>query len=507
MPKLANRPTSNRGGPLQTTTPTATYEGGAGYSKDARTELFTLAVANFVSEDTFYESGKSRDDRFVRLVRQAAITDPSWTFDFIKWLRTEANMRTSAVIAAVEFAAASDVQGRQVIASTLTRADEPAEALAYVLATYGRPIPGRIKRGIADAAIRLYNERSALKWDSAGAGLRMGDVIDMTHPKPRDVKQAALFRYLLDRRHNRPDPRMDGLDGIAGYHAWLRSPGLDNMATLTTWEAASAQLKTDAAFWEKMIPKMGYMALLRNLRNFEQAGINDEAIATVNAKLVDPEEVAASRQFPYRFWSAYKHSGSLTFAAALEKAFDLSVRNIPRFDGRTLVLVDTSASMNDPLSAKSKLMRHEAAAVFGAAVAKASKGATIGIYASGLAIVEPKLSALRTAEKITSSVGVVGHGTETWPAAHQAWKTEGPYDRILIFTDGQSHSDPHGGAAVFPGGNPHVYVWDLAGYKPSTIEVGARRHLLGGLNDQSFKLVSMLESTGRAQWPWETAGR
>src|SRR3712207_7767035 len=50
-----------------------------------------------------------------------------------------------------------------------------------------------------------------------------------------------------------------------------------------------------------LAPTMGYMALLRNLRNFDEAGMPDEVAAVVAARLGDPDEVARSRQLPYRF--------------------------------------------------------------------------------------------------------------------------------------------------------------------------------------------------------------
>ena len=40
-----------------------TYEGGAGFAHDTKSELFLLAVANFVGEDTFYEKSADRDRR------------------------------------------------------------------------------------------------------------------------------------------------------------------------------------------------------------------------------------------------------------------------------------------------------------------------------------------------------------------------------------------------------------------------------------------------------------
>ena len=59
-----------------------------------------------------------------------------------------------------------------------------------------------VKRGVADAVRRLYTERAALRYDGLTRQLRMADVIELTHPEPKDAAQSALFRYLLDRRHH-----------------------------------------------------------------------------------------------------------------------------------------------------------------------------------------------------------------------------------------------------------------------------------------------------------------
>jgi hypothetical protein len=74
--------------------------------------------------------------------------------------------------------------GRQIVDSVLQRADEPGEAPAYWTATHGRALPKPVRRGIADAAARLYNERSLLKYDTASHAFRFGDVLDLTHPSP-----------------------------------------------------------------------------------------------------------------------------------------------------------------------------------------------------------------------------------------------------------------------------------------------------------------------------------
>src|SRR5829696_2115151 len=111
-------------------------------------------------------------------------------------------MRSAPVVMAAEYVAAGGTGGRSVVARALQRADEPAELLGYWLSTHGRRIPMPIKRGIADGARRLYTERTALRYDGLSRQVRMADVIELTHPRPRNDRQSALFRWLLDRRHH-----------------------------------------------------------------------------------------------------------------------------------------------------------------------------------------------------------------------------------------------------------------------------------------------------------------
>ncbi|MEV4384093.1 TROVE domain-containing protein, partial [Streptosporangium sp. NPDC049644] len=113
-----------------------TYEGAPGYVRDAKGELFLLAVSNMVGESTFYEKAGDRDDRFRNLVHQVAVEDGEWMARFLPWLRSEANMRTAPLVAALEsvkarLAAGEHGLNRQLVNSVIQRADEPGEALAY----------------------------------------------------------------------------------------------------------------------------------------------------------------------------------------------------------------------------------------------------------------------------------------------------------------------------------------------------------------------------------------
>ena len=105
-----------------------THEGAPGYARDAKSELFLLAVAH-LGDASFYESAPERDTRFRSLVHGVAMADPQWMAKFVPWLRDSAGMRTASVVAAAEAAKALLIDekpgGRQIIASALQRADEP----------------------------------------------------------------------------------------------------------------------------------------------------------------------------------------------------------------------------------------------------------------------------------------------------------------------------------------------------------------------------------------------
>lgn len=79
-----------------------THEGAPGYARDAKGELFLLAVANMVGERTFYEDAAARDGRYERLVAKVAVEDPQWIAGFLRWLRIDGNMRSASLVGALE---------------------------------------------------------------------------------------------------------------------------------------------------------------------------------------------------------------------------------------------------------------------------------------------------------------------------------------------------------------------------------------------------------------------
>ncbi|MGI8330168.1 TROVE domain-containing protein [Actinomadura scrupuli] len=493
-----------------------THEGAPGYARDLKSELFLLAVANMVGENTFYEGAGERDARFRTLVGEVALRDVDWLTRMVGWLRTSAGMRSAAVVAAAEgvmsrLCAERAGHNRQLIGAALLRADEPGELLAYWTGRYGRAIPKPVKRGVADAVRRLYNERSLVKYDTGD--YRFADVLELTHPAPVSPHQGELFRHAIDRRHCRDEDIPEALGTLRARARLLALPVAERRALLDrpdahriladagmTWESLAGWLQgpLTARFWESVIPSMGYLALLRNLRNFDRAGVGDEVAETVARRLADPEQVARSRVLPMRFLSAYRAAPSLRWSWALQRALDASLVNVPALGGRTLVLVDRSGSMFGRLSARSELTYADAAAVFGVAVALRAARADLVEFGTRSAPVR-----VREGESVLTVVERFGGlgGTDTAAAVRAHYRG---HDRVVIVTDEQAWAGRQGAepTRAVPDRVP-VYTWNLVGYRRGHGPSGSgTRHTFAGLSDAAFSMIPLIEDRNAGTWPF-----
>jgi len=540
MGKLATRPMaapkaairSNKGRKPDT----VTYNAGEGFSRDAKSELFLLAVTNMVSEKTFYEDAKTRDKRFVGLIRQVALEDPDWVARFVPYLRDTMNMRTASIVMAAELVHAKLtkpvgkglIHNRTIIDSAIKRADEPAEMLGYWMSEWGKRFPQPVKRGVADAVTRVYSERSLIKYDGGDKPIRFADVIDLVHPEAKAAWQGDLFKYALDDRHKRaPKWHEEGIaEGVGRLETLRHNIGTMTLspeefrATFTatmvesaglTWEQASSKYgKLDAKFWEAMIPNMGIFALVRNLRNFDDAKINAGAVLKVHEKLTDPETIRKSRMFPLRFFSALVATKTLRYAQALEEAINVSVENVPSLSGKTLILCDLSGSMDWALSTKSDVKRLAPASIFAAALAIKAEKAELVAFSE-----ETKVVPFRKDQSVLlltkDLVEAVPHlGTATWQAVKKHFKD---HDRVIIVTDEQSDysgswglgrrdwtdKDPSG---IVPETTP-IFIFNVAGYAAGTMPSGKKnRYTFGGLTDAAFTAIELLERGNDQEWPF-----
>lgn len=526
MAKYSNQRVTNRFGtsPITTVGEVQGWDK-VGFERDSKSELFLLAVQNMVSEGAFYEDAKTRDKRYVQLIHAVTQEDAEWMQRFIPWLRQEAYMRTASIVAAAEYVKAGGPNGRKVVDSALQRADEPAEILAYWATEYGyvqnnktvKKFPAALKRGVADAVRRLYTQRSYIKYGgSQYLDWHMADVIELVRPKPVDETQDALFKYMLDERHHPDKDRRppDALWQLVLDSSLKRMPESERRGMLTfpekfkaaawTWEKVSGWVAPmDKQAWEAIIPTMGYMGLLRNLRNFEEKGVSESTMNEVRTRLTNPAEVARSKQLPGRFLSAFIHTGNLMNKAAIEFALNISLANIPTFPGRTLILVDVSSSMLYNQSGKSKLTYMDTAALFGTALALRSEQADLFAYADYIERVPFTRGA--SVLPIVDTIRNKRHGgTNTFGALLQVYEP-GKHDRIVILTDEQHNYGVGSQVGAMDRINKSVFVhtFNLVGYKMGHAGSGSGNwHTYGGLTDAGFGAMLAVEQFGSGNWPF-----
>ena len=504
-----------------------TGQGGAGYQRHLKGELFLLATSNFGQEKSFYTNSD-----FVRLIRQAAVAHPNWTARFLSWLRTGANMRTGAVMGAAHYVdarlKAQEFGGnRPVVASVLQRLDQVGELFAYWDEAIGTPYPMALKRGAGDALINLVNQYSYLKYDPATAKYRVRDLINLTHPGDwrrskqyfRDQAQADLFEYILKSSYDNDFELPLSASMLYARRQLMAVPvakrrkhlKTDELAAAgMTWEALAGWLQgpMDKQAWEAIIPTMNYMALLRNLRNFDEAGVSDEVATQVILKLTNPDEVARSKQFPMRFLAAYREAPSLRWSYPLEQALMLSLSNLPTLTGRTLVMIDASDSMRDTLSADSTMNREDSAVLFGLAIAGSCQHVDVVAFSADMVHAGvhyplskefpyvPGESLLKSVARWNEGGYFISAGTQTAEAIRKHYRN---HDRVIILTDEQFQgSDP---ARAYPATIPG-YTWNLAGYRVGSVSGTQYRHTMGGLTDAALLQISALEAGYSDSWPF-----
>jgi hypothetical protein len=274
--------------------------------------------------------------------------------------------------------------------------------------------------------------------------------------------------------------------------------------------------------WEELIDsnKVGFMALLRNLRNMIQAEISSDHLDKVCSVLSDPEQVARSKQLPFRFLSAYRMltgwplgCGNLnlnqkyvnTVVEALEKAMVASAQNLPNFDD-SVFATDVSGSMQHNISDKSVIQLYDVGTVMCMMAYLKSKSSVTGMFGDIFKIVNfPKENILRNANEIHKREGEAGYSTNGHLVLEWALKQKEDYNNFYFFTDCQIYNSRGRTSSIvelwneYRKRNPkaNVFFFDLSGYSTIPLSMhGNGVHLIAGWSNEVF---SVLENISKSE--------
>ena len=450
-------------------------EGGESYRPTDKLELTLRTMSFLMSGDQYYSKEKEVSDEISSLVKKISTKDPEFILKLAAYAREKMYLRSVPVYLLVEYAKQTRaLKGAyRYVPKILRRADEPAEALAYYFKSSGsRKVPALLKKGIGEA-LNSFDAYQFGKYDRAGE-VSLKDVIFLTHPKAKDANQQAIYDSI-----------------VAG-----------TLETPITWETEVSGKGSTKEVWESVIPKMGYMALLRNLRNFEQKKVN---MKPVYEKLTKPGAVMASKQFPYRFFSAYREVAESKTLDAIQTAMEISVANVPKIPGKTFIASDNSGSMHGVGPSKnSKVQNIEVASLFSAISQHVCEDSLVGAFGQTYADVplSSKSTILDNMEKVMRKD--VGHSTEAWKAIESVRRRGLFFDRMFVFSDMQCYTDSWGSSRDMryelnlyrKEVNPkcRMYSFDLAQYGLLKFPEGDPLTCpIGGYSDSIFRLVPMFE--------------
>ena len=405
--------------------PVFTHEGARAAIITPEQELRRSVMACLLWEDTFYEDGVDIAQRISNL---CAKVSPEKIAEIAIQARHDQHLRHVPLLLLrnlVKYGKGPMVA--DTIAKVISRADELAEfvALYWEDKTNKKMLPNQMKRGLAKAFPK-FGEYSLAKYNRESK-VKLRDVLFLSHPKPKDDEQAALWKKLVD----------------------------GTLAVPDTWEVQLSGGANKKETFERLIreDKLGYLALLRNLRNMEQAGcdlglVKDAIVARRNG---------ADKVLPFRFVAAARAAPQ--FEKALDTSLLATIEGLPQLQGRTIVMVDTSGSMSSKLSGKSDLTRKDAAS----ALASIINAEHLRVFAFADRVVEvaPRrgmagVDAIQNAK--------AGGGTMIFQAVAEI-NQKFDYERMIFITDEQAHGGGYWGSEKLEDPKGRGYMINVANYK------------------------------------------
>lgn len=407
--------------------PIYTHEGGKAVHITPEQQLRRSVKACMLWEGEFYESGETIAQRIIDLVVKVPAAKVK---EIAIEARTKDNLRHVPLL--IASAMSRYAPHRDHVADTLEaiiqRPDELAEFLAIHAKINGIPlnavkktIPAQVKKGLARAFTK-FNEFALARYNR-DADVRLRDVAFLTHVKPRDKVNGINIAKLVNKDRYPKATKSSGFKVAKEY-------GLKKFERLPipdTWETELSAGKDKGETFARLITegKMGGLAMLRNLRNMEQAGV-DRGIIKHGL-----DNLKSERILPFRFIAAARHVPNLE--DLIEPAMLKCLEGKLKIPGKTILLVDVSRSMDCKLSSKSEISRLDAACGLAILLREVCEEVQVTTFSSTMVVV-PNRRGFALRDAITTSQP---HGVTYLARAIDKF-AEVDFDRIIVITDEQT---------------------------------------------------------------------
>jgi len=445
-------------------TKTKNLAGGDAYNNSTKLEIVNLILTSFV-EDQFYRPATDTIKRVKELVEK----EPLFAAKAAVFARNEFGMRSISHVFASEIArhVSSESWAKNFYSKVVRRPDDITEIIAYHLMKNGK-ISNAMKKGLAKS-FGKFDGYQLGKYRGDKNEVKLIDAVRLLHPVPNDRNAEALKEL---------------------SEGTLRSKKTFQRAVS---EAGKAENKKEAKAkaWGDVIDDLGYMALLKNLRNIEEDA--PELIERATSRLLDRIAIRKSLVLPFRFYDAISNVSDRRLKVAISQAADYSIDNLPDLSGRSLIAIDVSGSM---MGRTEKIAR-----MFGSIL---YKGLDSDVVTFDSRSYHPSLNPADSVFSIMDKIHFRGGGTNFSSIFEGINKK---YDRIFILSDMQSWMETQ--ANYFWSCSRSVkesfrdyrdkynkdvklYSFDLQGYGTSQFPE-QNVYALSGFSDKVFDMIDSLE--------------
>lgn len=463
-------------------TKTTNVAGGEAYKQSDKLELVSILLTSFV-QDQYYEKASDTVKRIAALIKSQ--NDKLFCAKAAVFARKEFGMRSVSHVVAGEIARTvkGEAWTRRFFDKVIRRVDDMMEVVSYYASTGSlHPLPNALKKGLRDAIAR-FDEYQLAKYRGEGKAVKLVDLVNLVHP----ARNSALDKLVKGE--------------LKSKETW------ETKLTQAGQKAKTKEQKEELkkAAWGELLKskKLGYFALLRNLRNIIEQ--SPENVDLALEQLQDEKAIRKSLVLPFRFQTAMEELskvGLLTgrkVLAAISKAMDLSVQNCPELPGRTLIALDESGSMAGRAI--------EIGSLFAAALYKRNDSMLLSFSENArFRNVNPQDSTSSICRMLCQDMGSAGTNF------HSIFeRITGKFDRIIILSDMQgwmtssggfsySYGNPSQSFADYKkrtGADPHVYSFDLQGYG-SMMFPERNVYCLAGFSEKVFDIMKLLEQDRNA---------